>query len=146
MKICSPVSTRTADRHFVRRQESGVVFIHRAPLQCLERALHGPPRYPGDGVLARLHCLHVDADGTSDGYAVIAGTARQMGRIGARDQCLGRRASGIDTGAAKELAFDNRHLPTRACEAPSERRPGLPGPDDDRIKFVHGLASWSHVA
>jgi hypothetical protein len=95
------------------------------------------------GIHACLDGLHIDFDRASDGHAVITCAARQMSRIGARDQRLGGRASGIDACAAEELALDDGHLMASSDEPPRQRRPGLSCPDDDRIMIGHGLPSVS---
>ena len=60
-------------------------------------------------------------------------------RVGARHERLGRHAPGIDAGAAEVFAFDQRHLHAGGDEASHQWRPGLPGPDHDRIEMAgHG--------
>ncbi len=61
-----------------------------------------------------------------DLHAEIRGAPREMRRIGARDQRLGRRAAGIDASPADQLALDERDLLARSPQAgrPSAGRPG----------------------
>ena len=73
-----------------------------------------------------------------DHNAVLGGAARQVRRIGAGDQRLGRRAAGVDAGAA-ELARARRWPPScrRRSSRPASGGPGLSGPDDDRVEAGH---------
>ena len=80
---------------------------------------------------------HVDADGTVDHDAVFGGAARQMRGIGAGDQRLGRRAAGVDAGAAEQLALDDATLHAGGRQARRERRAGLAGADDDGVEVRH---------
>ena len=93
--------------------------------------------------LARLDGLHVDSDRAADSHPVITRTARQISRVGARDQRLGGRASGIDACAAEELSLDNGDLLAGSDETPRQRRPGLSCSDDDRIMIEHGIPAVS---
>jgi len=63
----------------------------------------------------------------------LGGSARHMCRVGAGDQCLCRNAAGIDAGAAKRAAFNDRDGHARRRQAPGQRRSGLPGAYDDGI-------------
>ena len=76
-------------------------------------------------------------DRAADGHAVVRGAARQVRRIGARDQRLGRGAAGIDAGAAEKLALDDGDLPACGHQPPRQRGSGLPGADDDRVIVRH---------
>ncbi len=62
------------------------------------------------------------------------GAPREVGGIGAGDQGLGRRAAGVDAGAADELALDQRDLLPGGGEAAGHRRPGLAGADHDGVE------------
>ena len=87
-------------------------------------------------ICARLDARHVDADRAVEHDAVVGAAPRQMGGIGAGDQRLGRHAAGVDAGAAEQLALDQRDLHAGAGQPPGERRPGLPGADDDRVESL----------
>ena len=90
-------------------------------------------------VLSCFYARHVDAHRSVQENAEFAAAARQVGRVGARYERLGRHATGIDARAAEVLAFDQRHLHAGSDEASHQRRPGLPGPDHDRIEIAdHG--------
>ena len=64
-----------------------------------------------------------------------------MRGIGAGDQRLGRRAAGVDAGAAEQVALDQRDLHAGAGQPAGERRPGLAGADDDRVEGAVQLAT-----
>src|SRR5262249_13534705 len=95
-----------------------------------------PPPRPGrarDGVLPRLDAPHVDAERARDVHAELAGTARHVRGVGARDQGLGRDASRVDARTAEPPALDDRHPHPCRGEPPRQRRPRLARPDDDRV-------------
>ena len=118
-----------------------MAFIDGAAVERLQRALDIPTRGQSDGVLARLYGFHIDLDRSGDRDAVIRRTPRHVGCVGAGDEGLGRRAAGVDARSAEELAFDHRYFLACLCEPSSQRRAGLPRPNDDRIIPVHGFAS-----
>jgi hypothetical protein len=94
-----------------------------------------------DGILARLHRLHVDAD-RPDLDAVVGGAPGDVGGAGARHQGLGRDAAIVDAGAAKVLALDQHRLHAGFGEADGERRCGLAAADDDRVvRRAHACSS-----
>src|SRR6185369_15341400 len=68
--------------------------------------------------------------------AVVGAPASHVGCISAGDHRFGRRASGIDTSAAKKFTLDKRYLHSRSCQAICEWRPCLSSADNDRVKFV----------
>ena len=96
-------------------------------------------RLPDDGVLARLHRLHVDADRT-DADAVVGGAPGNVRGAGARHQRLGRDAAVVDAGAAEVLALDQRRLHAGLGQADGEGRSGLAAADDDRV--VASAHAW----
>src|SRR5262249_54753944 len=102
-------------------------------------ALALSPRGPRMVLLAHLDRLHINPDGAANRHAVVAGTTRQISRVGTCDEGLSGRASGIDAGAAEEPAFDHGHLLPCSYKTPGQRRAGLPGPDNDGIVIVHAL-------
>jgi hypothetical protein len=128
---------RIADLDFIRSDESGVALVNRATAQRLQRTLDAVGRRAHDSVLARLDGFHVDTDPPADVHAVVGGTARNMRRIGARDQRLGRGAPGVVAGAAEKLALDDRNLPAGSRQSPRQGRPSLSSADDDRLVFLH---------
>ena len=77
---------------------------------ALEPLLDAVRGATGDFVLARLDALHVDLDRCVDHDSVIGGVPRQVRRIRAGNQRLGRHAAGVDTGAAEVIAFDDGHF------------------------------------
>src|SRR5436305_8817086 len=58
------------DLHALRSDEAAVTFQHRTSFQLLQRSLDPLARRERNGVLARLHRLHIHADATADGPAV----------------------------------------------------------------------------
>src|SRR5262249_25143018 len=103
-----------ADFHLLRPNELGVAFEDRTPFQRLQRSLDTLARGAHNGILAHLHCPHIDAYRAGDGHAVVSSTARQIRRIGPRYQRLGRGAAGIAAGPTEKLALDDATLPP-AC-------------------------------
>src|SRR3954463_683441 len=97
-------------------------------------------RLSGNCILACLHLVHVDAHIALDSEAVIGAAASNMGRVSAGDECLGRDTSGIHTGAAKLVAFDNGDGHACGSKPRSERGACLSGPDDDGIEV-----SWHDI-
>ncbi len=83
------------------------------------------------------HSRHVDRHVAADADAVIGAAAREMRRIGAGHQRLGRLAAGVDAGAAHMLALDDGDGLARVVEASGKRWPGLAGADDDRVECLH---------
>ena len=106
-----------------------------------ERCGQPVARLRDDRVLARLDPLHVDADLAGDRYAVFGRPPRRLRRIGARHQRLGRRAAGVDAGAADEIALDDRDLHAGAGQPQCQSRPGLTGANYDRVVVGHGRSN-----
>ena len=127
---------RLPDPDRVRALETGVPLHDRAAGHAAQPLLDARTRIGGDGVGPRLDARHVDLDGAVEHDAVLAAAAREMGRIGARDHRLRRRAAGVDAGAAEEIPLDDGDRHFGPGEPIGERRAGLPGPDDDRIEPV----------
>ena len=134
------------DLDLLRSDKPGVALIDRASLQRLQGSLDGRARHASDGILARLHRLHVDAHRPAEGHAIFGGTACKMRRIAARDQRFGRGAASIDAGTAEKFALDDRDFP--ACSHQPSRQGGtrLSGADDDRIIIRHDRPPVSPVA
>src|ERR1700745_3892366 len=107
-----------------------MAFVYGTSFEGLERMLDAFVGYRHNGILARLQLLHVDADAAVDDDAELGAAARQMRRVGAGDQRLGRRAAGIHAGAAEKLAFDDGDVLPGGHEAARERGARLPGADD----------------
>ncbi len=92
------------------------------------------------GVLARHDGGEINAD-RPDLHAEIRAAPREMSRIGARDQRLGRRAAGVDASPTDQIALDERDLLARRRKPADHRRSSLPGADHDRIEMaVHRSA------
>ena len=78
--------------------------------------------------------------------AVVGGAPREMRRVRAGDQRLGRHAAGVHAGAAEQLALDERDRHAGAGQPAGERRSGLAGPDDDGVEALHGSAAIMRAA
>ena len=94
--------------------------IDRAPGEIAQPAFQAAPRCAGDRIFAGLYGFHVDNDVALDPYAEVGRVPREIGRIGARDQCLGWDTPRVDAGPAESLALDDRDLSARCYEAPCE--------------------------
>ena len=127
-----------ADR--VRALESGVSLDDRAAIHLSQRFLDALARVGGNGVGPRLDPGHVDPHVAIQHDAVVGGPTREMCGIRAGHQRLGGHASGVDAGAAEELALHERDCHSGASQAAGERRSGLSGPDDDGVEASHGSA------
>ena len=124
------------DHDGIRRLEAGVALNDRTIFRSSQPFLHSLAGSPGDCILARFDALYVDAHITS-GETVFRPSAGNMDRIGTRHERLCRRASGIDTCAAKFIAFDNSDSFTGACKPCCHRRPRLAGADNDCVEMLH---------
>src|SRR5882724_1051823 len=132
-----------ADRYRIRRRESTVTFVNSAALEGLQRPFNTVARQAQDVFLAGFDSLHVDGDRTRDRHAEFGGAACQMRGIGTRHQRLGRGATCIDTGSAKEPAFDDRDALSGANQTPGQRGTGLSCSDHDGVIFLHELSRLS---
>src|SRR4029077_4692012 len=99
------------DLDLLRSDKPGVGLVDCAPLQPLQGSLDGGARRYGDGILARLHRLHVDGRCPAESHAKFGGTTCEMRRIAACDQRLGWSAASIDAGTAEKFALDDRDFP-----------------------------------
>jgi hypothetical protein len=96
-----------------------------------------------DGALPRLDPLHVDADLVAEHDTKFGGPSRQMGGAGAGHQGFGGRATGVDAGAAEQLALHDRDLRPGLNKAEGKERPGLTSTDDDCVEAAaHGVGLW----
>ena len=139
MKMRGADSTSSPTRTCGRALRSGRARAAPCSPACRAASRSMPPRERcHDGVGARLDARHVHGDGALDHDAVVARAARQVRGVGAGDQRLGGHASRVDAGPAEQAPLDERHLHAGAREPPRERRPGLPGPDDDGVERGHG--------
>ena len=99
-----------------------------------------------DTVFALLDFLHVNRDRAADRYAILARPARHMSCPRACDQCFGRNAAGVYTGAAEALALDDCRLHSCPGQPHRQRRPGLARADDDSVIIrQHGYASTRYL-
>ncbi|BBY76830.1 hypothetical protein MPRF_37290 [Mycolicibacterium parafortuitum] len=127
------------DAHRVRTLEPGVTANQRGALHVLQPRLKALAVPAADPVLARLDRGHVHRDRTCADPEV--GTAaREVRGVRAGDERLGRDATGVHTGAADELALDDRDGLAGLGEPRRQRRPGLPRADDDRVELLHGVS------
>src|SRR5260370_33621207 len=97
-----------ADLDLARRHEARMALVDAAILEASERSLDAAVGETGHVCLARLDALHVDFDLTANVETVVGAATRHVRGIGARDQSLGGRASGVDAGAAEAIALDAR--------------------------------------
>jgi hypothetical protein len=74
--------------------------------------------------LSNLRLLSVVCKRAPARHAVIAGTAHEKGYIGTRDQCFGRRASGVHARAAEMLSFNDGNLLTGSDRSSPRRQFG----------------------
>ena len=88
-----------------------------------------------DGVFARLDFRHVHAD-RSGADPEVGAAAGQMRGLCAGHQCLGRDASGVDAGAADQLALHHGNGVAGRGQPPCQRGPGLAGTHHDRVETL----------
>ena len=122
MKKRSASSSVVADLDRIGGQKARMAFDERAVGHTSQPGLEVRAGVADNLIHARHHGGEVDAD-WSDVHAKISPAPREVSRIGAGDQRLGRGAAGVDACAADELAFDQRNLlPADAS------RPAIAGP------------------
>jgi hypothetical protein len=73
---------------------------------------------------------------SADLYAVLSRTTRLMSNFSTGDEGFSRRTTGVDAGAAKQVALDYGHGHARGGEPVHQRGARLPGAHDDRIEFL----------
>src|SRR5262249_36808128 len=125
------------DLYLLGADEATVALENGTTFEPLQRSLDAFPRRERNGVLTRFDRLHIHANRAADGYAIVVSATREIRGIGARDQSLGRGATGIDAGTAEELALDNGNLPACGRQSPRQSRPSLSSADNDRIIIRH---------
>ena len=91
---------------FVRRLEMGMAFVDGAVSHSLQPSLEPGARIAHDRVLSGLDPLHVDGDRPADRQPILRGAARDTSGMGAGDERLRGRASGVDAGSADKVALD----------------------------------------
>ena len=128
-----------ADLNRVATGKAGVAAIDGDVLRRIEPFLEALIRAPDNGILALLDLLHVDADGPIDEYAEVRCSPGDVGGARARDHRLRRRAARVDTGSAKQLAFDDRCFEAFLCKARRQRRARLGRADHN------GVVSFRHA-
>jgi hypothetical protein len=134
MKILSAGQSVIADPDLARRFEASMPFVDPAvglvPYQLLDTSALGAH----GRALPRLDPRHVDADVAAEHDTELGGPSRQVGGAGAGHQGFGGRAAGVDTGAAEQLALDNRNLHPSLAKAEGKEWPGLACADDDGVE------------
>ena len=125
-----------ADLDLACRLEAGVPAVDRAVGRVPHQLLKAVALVAHDGVLPRLDPLHVDADVAAEHDTELGGPARQVSGVGAGHQGLGRRAAGVDAGAAEQLALGDRDLHPGPGQPDGEDRPRLARPDDDGVEVA----------
>ena len=133
------------DLNRVRCDKAAMALIDRAIRQAPQALLDPDARLLGNPVLSGFYPRHVDMHRTFEADPELAGSAHHMRHIGAGDQCLGGNASGVDAGAAKRPAFNDRNGHARCREAPRQGRSGLPGADDDGVVFGDRSIRFCHA-
>ena len=141
MKILSAVRRLAVDRHALRSSEAALPPENRATPHTAQPVLDPGAGAPGYGILARLHRPHVDLDGRWNADAVVAGAARHMRHLRARNQRLGRSAAVVDAGPAEMLALDETDAHAGAGEPRGQRRTGLAASNHNRVEVGHRVAS-----
>jgi len=105
------------DLDLARRDKPGMTAVEGAVVSVFQCCGQTVSRLLDDGVLARFDSLHVDADVAGDRDAEFGrATGDPRGR-GARHQCLGRGAAGIDAGAADRYSLGAGDLHAGAGKA-----------------------------
>src|SRR5882757_2855483 len=135
-----------ADLDLTRRHEARVAAVDAGILEGRKRSLDTAVGETDDVVFPRLDALHVDLDLAAGAETEVGAAPRGVHGIGAGDQGLGGRAAGIDAGAAKAIALDDRDLHARARQPPRQRRSRLPGADDDGVVVRHPALLFLHAA
>ena len=142
MKMRSAARTSPPTRTVSADSKRAWPAMNRAVRPSSRSAAFTPSRdWRDDGVLARLDraaCRHRCRRPTPT--PIFGRAARHMCGIGARDHRLGRRAAGVDAGAADELPFDKDDRLSRRGKAECERGACLPRTNDDRVIVRHGRA------
>ena len=133
MKMRGAVSRSTPTRTVSADSNSRVALEDRAPRHAAEPALDA-----GSG--AGRHCIgacldpgHVDLRRRRDD-AVVCRAPHDVRGVGAGDQRLGGHAAGVHTGAAEQLALDERDRHAGGRQPARQRWTRLAGPDDDRVE------------
>ena len=124
-----------------------MTLIDGQVLHILEPTGHALIGLADDAILSGLDPPHVDGDAAIDDNTEVGPATCHIRRPGTCDEGLGRDAPDVDTGPAKQFAFDNSHLHADAGQPSSERRTGLAGPDDDGVEFlIHEVVPLAKVA
>src|SRR5262249_15890722 len=125
------------DLDVARASEAAVALVDGDTGIAPEAALDTARGEAEHVILALVNLLHVDADRAIDHNAVFARAPRHMRNVGAGNQRLGRRATGVDAGAAEAIALDDGDVHACPCQTVRQGGPGLTGTDDDRIERLH---------
>ena len=123
-----------ADPHRMWILKTGMVAKDGAAVHPVQPVLDTRAVVEHDLVFACFDFRHVHAD-RSGPDAVVPAAPGQVRGVGAGHQRLGRNASGVDTGAAEQFAFDYRDALPGSGQPTRERGPGLTGTHDDRIEM-----------
>ena len=128
------------DRHRMWPGEPRVPADHGNASSVIHPAGDVGPRGLNDCIFSRAHpgCVHRYRARHDAEPFTLACQPRRMGR---RDECLGRRATGIDAGAAHLVAFDQRHPFAGRSQPGRHRRASLTCPDHNAVEcLTHGMA------
>src|SRR5262249_8782403 len=126
-----------SDLNRMRANESGMFLIHRASLEVSRRSLDALARQTRHLILSCLYRLHIDGNLARDFHAEVGRATGHVRGVGTGNQGLCRRAAGIDTSPAKELALDHGDGLSRVGKTMSERRACLSGSDDNCVVALH---------
>ena len=118
-------------------------------LVLLEQKLDALGQAGHDLVLARLHLVHVDADGAfADRDAPFLDVLNDLERVRVLEQRLGRNAAPDQAGAAERfLLLDDRHLQSQLRRANGRDVPAGSCANDHDIEFArHVISALRHCA
>ncbi len=123
------------DVNRMRTFEPGMAADVGTALRVLQERLEPPAVVPGDLVLARFDFGHVDGD-VARADAVVGTATGQVRGMRACHKGFGGDAAVVHAGAARQLAFDDRHSLTGCGQPQRQRRAGLACADDDRVELL----------
>ena len=131
--------TPVADLDRVARDEAGMAADQGHAVGAVEPGLEPFPRLPRDPGGAAHRPRQIDRHRSRNDDAELGGAAGRVRDRGAGDERLGRRAAGVDAGAADAVPLDDRDAMSGGGEPCRERRTGLAGADDEGVEGLGGI-------